>query len=502
MSTFRILRNVVSSYARVGVSSLISFILTPVLFHYLQPQNYALLALSIAIVSVLYALDLGLGTALIRYVSDLAERGLDAEVRRLASSVFYLLLGVGIIVAAGVVALSPFLADFFHARDTASASGRAVIAVLGATAAFELPASGLRGFLEGCQDFHLSNAVQIAAQLLQAGATLLFWFLGLGLVPIAMLYPAAGLVRLLGMLVMGRWAKVPFWPRPTEFSLPSLRKIKSFALLSFVEDGFTYLFSLSDNFLAARWLPLPQLAILAVASRFPEGLSSLARQTLSVGFPVVSSAAARKDFPAMERFLFVTTRNLLASALPLGIALFAWADVVLRLWVGPEVLSAVWVFRIFLVFAVFVAFQDVPLTLLYGTGKIAFSASVSVALLASAVLVGSWACLRWGLSGLAIVFAALQATATVLYCWRAAAEARVGIQRWLKNSFRSPLLAGLPALAWFFVSYQHFPHTLLGLGVSVLLGLLIYYLLFIALVTGLRSQPWQDRLKKLLWEMD
>lgn len=502
MRLFHLLRNVSSNYALVVVNGLAGLVLTPALLHYLHPVNFSILAFALAIAGILEGLDLGMAGALIRFVSNLVTRGLYLDLKRLVSTVFYLLLGIGLFGSAILVILSPPLANFFHVRGDVSSPGWLALALVGAGVVFHLPTAALRGHLEGCQNFHLANAVDIVTVILRAALTLIFLHSGLGLIAVAALFPAFGFLRLAGMLATARQAAPSFHPSLANMDLKNLREIWQFASIAFVEDSVGRLASQADTFLAARLLPLPELAILVVARRIPMMLAKFAQQTLVVAYPLVSAAAARGDRQAMQRFMLVSTRTLLAFTIPLAAGLYVWGADILRLWVGPEVLSGVPVFRWFLVLAVFGSLFGGPLTLLYGLGKIQFSAGLSLGMLMADIGWGAWACSRGGILGLAIVFAAIQSAGTLLLFWQTFELTELEPGRWFKKAVAPVLLAVSPAIVWIFISRRIFPHTLVGLIASGTVGLIIFLGLFARLVTGHESQTWRGRVRRLLIEIE
>ncbi len=501
MSLYRIGRNILSNYALLAVAGLINFILTPLLFRHLQPQSYALLMLATAIAGLLESLNLGLASTLVRSVSELATLDQNKDLKRLVSSAFYLLAGVGIVGAIALAALSPALTNFFSIQGELARSGQVAIGLFGLSAAFQLPTSALRALLHGQQDFHLANAVDICGHLMLAAGTLLLIQAGAGLLPIVTLFPATAFLRLVGMLLASRWTRVPFWPSWTAWDAAMLRKIRNFANLAFLDDTVTRLYTQADSFLAAKLLPLPELAVLAVARRIPGALTRLAQQALWVAYPIVSSAAAREDRKAIERFTLISIRNLLAVSLPLSIAMFVWAGVILRLWVGEGVLSGVPVFRAFLLFAVFASLQESPLTVLYGLGRIRFSAGVSVAMLASSIGFGAAASRHYGLLGLAVAFAGVQTVGTLLRLWQALRLTQLDARRWLKKAVAPVVVAALPGGAWFLVAYKLVPHSLMGLALSAVAGLALFLAVFTRLATGSKPQTWQSRIRTLLREI-
>jgi O-antigen/teichoic acid export membrane protein len=498
----RAIRNVLSNYVLVGVSGLIGLILTPLLFHYLHPENFGVLAFALSLAALLESADMGMSSALIRSVSGLAANGSHEELRRLASSVFLVLAGVGVAMAVLVGLLSQFAAGFFHIRVSSGASGQFVIVLIGLSLLFQMPGVALRGYMQGCHDFHLANAVDISGHVLRAIATITLLELGYGLLAIATIFPLVAMLRLVGLMLMARHASIPFRPRMSDFSVASLKGVRTFAALCFVEDTGNSLFLQSDTFLVARLLSLPELAILVIARRFPRVISRLAQVTLAVAYPMMSSAAARQDQEAVRKFMVVSSRNTLAVTIALCTTLYVWAGTVLRIWIGPEVLSGTSVFRVFLVFAVFASLQETPLTLLYGMGRIGFSVGISLAMLLGVVLLAPMVCTKGGLLGLALALASVQALATMLFFWRALKVAVIPIVWWARKSFAAVIGSEVPSLISLVVTYRLLPHSVAGVCFSCAISLVLFLVTFALILTGIGPRPWRSRVKVLLTGTD
>lgn len=498
----RALRNVVSNYASVSVTGLVGLILTPLLFHFLHPINYAVLAFAISLEMLLETVDLGLSSALIRFVSALAARGLFDDLRRLSSSIFFTLAVLGIAMAGLACLISGLAATFFHVHDSGGVHGDLVIALVSLSLLFQLPGAALRGYLRGCEDFHLDNAVEITTQILRAVATIALLETGYGLVAVAAIFPSISLFRLLALAVISRHGSIPFRPRVAEFSLASLKKIRGFAALCFVEDVVTPLFSQSDTFLTAKFLSLPLLAILSVARRIPSVVQRLAEASLTVGYPMVSSAAAREDRQALRKFALLSARNTLALTVPFCTALYVWAEPILRIWVGPEVLSGVSVFRTLLAFAIFASLKESPLAMLYGMGRIGFSAALYLGMLVGVVLLGPIVCLKGSLIGFVLLYAGIQGLGTILLIGRTLRIASVPAGWWAKKTFFPVIISEVPALVWLVFSFHALPHSLVGLIVGCVVALGIFLIVYTLVLTGTSPQTWQERMKTLLAGID
>lgn len=502
MSDFHPLRNILSNQVRFVLTGLIGFVLTPILFHSLQPENYAILVFTLSTVGVLECLDLGLFSTLIRSTGALVAQGKHLELKRLASSTFWLLAGLGTASALALWLLSPFLTRFFRVADAGIASGQLALTLVGVSLAFQLPATALRGYLDGCQDFLRANVVDVVTHVLRAAFIIVLLWKGHGLLAVATAFPIAALLRLSGMLFLARRTAIPFCPRWAEANFQSLEKVSQFASLTFLIQITYWCFSQLDIFLAARILSLPSLAILAISRRFPTALVEIGYLALVVTYPLLTSAAARNDRQTMQKFLFLATRNLLAFAIPLAAALYVWTDVVLLYWIGPEALAGVPVFRAFLFFAIFAGLRGVPANFLYGVGKIRFHAVLSVIVLGLGLGVGAQACMRGGLVGLAVVFVIIQAVETSLLYRQALQLASVDFRLWVQKAVLPVLWAMLPAGVWLGISYQVLPHNLSSLAASVVPGLLLFGVVFTRLVAGPGKQPLRVYARKLLTEID
>lgn len=502
MPSLYLVRNIFSNYALLIVSGLLGLFLTPLLFHFLQPNNYAVYVFALTMVTVLGNLDLGLFSTLIRFVSDLAARGLSTELKRLASTAFYFLAALGAFLSLLLLMLCQPLSSFFRLDGNNAAPGYLVIALSGLTLLFELPSTALRAFLEGCQDFHLANAVDILVPLLRAVLMVILLLSGFGLLAIAALFPTTALVRLVGMLVAARHATIPFQPSLGEVEWASLRRTREFASLAFFADTFVRWFLQLDKFLAARLLSLSDLAILSISRRIPFALKDVYLPTFSVTYPLVSSAAARQDERLIQKFLILTTRNLLAVALPFALALLFWAEVILRLWIGEEVLTGVPIFRVLVPFAVLAALQEAPLTLLYGVGKIRFNTALSGVLLVAGVVAGAWACAWWGLLGLAVAYTSVQGVGTLLLYRHVLPLVQVRTRQWFRKAVAPPLWAALPTAAWLSFSYWLVPRNVVGLAISIIPSFLLFFGLFVRLVVGPEKPNWNLYTRRLLTEID
>ena len=502
MQVRKLLTNVFSNYANVAVGGITGLVLTPVLFRYLQPNNYGLLAFALTANAALEAIDLGMASSLTRYVSVYSAQGRTEELRGLVSSAFFLLLGIGITGTVVLVACSPLVARSFHLRTDVSGDAPLVIALIGLSVSVQLPSAALAAHLMGCQDFVYRNATEIFAHLVRFALTIILITTAHGLIVIALVYPFVSLLRFLGLLVAVSRCSSPIVPQLSSIDIRRLHEISRFASLSFIEDTATRYYFLADSLLAARFLALSDLAVLTVCRRLPTGLTNLAQQPLWVAYPLVSSAWSRGDQKALQKYVLVTTRILLACVIPPSAAMFIWAEPILRYWIGPSILTEIPVFRAVVVFGLFASIESGPLTLLYGVGRIGFSTALILILLAALAVAGRWVIPQWGLFGLAALFAGLYGVGGCLLFARAIRLADLRLNHWFIKGVLPALIPSAIAAGWFCIGYMLLGPSLIGLITSVITYVIILYYYIVVTTRAGGTRSLRHRIKYLFMGID
>lgn len=505
MFVSKLLRNLSSNFATAACSALVSLCLTPLLFNYLHASRFGVLVFATAAEALLETVDFGLMSAMIRFVSVMKERQEIASLRALVSTLFFVGLVMGAAWAALLAGGSSLVVSLFALRvpDMDKQAVAMVVAVIGVTCLTELPATVLRGYLQGIQDFHLSNAVEVFSILARATWMLAAMHAGYGLIGIAAAFPVASVLRLCGMLMVARWSTVPFAPRLSLCSRERLGELKRFAVWTFADENVRLWFAQADVFVATRVLPVAEVGLLSIGRRFPAFIQRCTNEAAVVGYPIASGAAARgaEANGALQRFAIVTARNTAAFFVPVGAVLIVWAGDILRLWIGPAAVPAAPVLQIFVFFALLAGLTDHVTVLLYATDQASRAAVIAAGQLVGGVVLAFWAAVHFGIKGVAAALVLAEAVAAVLLLRLVLKKIHLPIQRFLRTALLPVVLAGLPVVAAVPLTYYVLPHNLLGLTLSSVAALLLFLFFLGLAVTGRASQPIRSRLRHLLVEV-
>ena len=94
------------NWVATGVGMLVPFFLTPVVVRHLGPAAYGVWILAAATVSYLNLLDLGMRSAVIRFVSKAWAQGAIEEMRAVVAAALWFRLLIAVVVALGSVVLA------------------------------------------------------------------------------------------------------------------------------------------------------------------------------------------------------------------------------------------------------------------------------------------------------------------------------------------------------------------------------------------------------------
>jgi O-antigen/teichoic acid export membrane protein len=496
-TTRRVLSNISLNFVALATSAVLSFWATPVLFIRLGQLQYAVLVFAIATVTIIEAVDFGVMTTVVRFTAEYHESGEHIALRRLATTAFYLSIAAGIIFAAALWVVAAPVLKFFHLAE----GHRAITAfrLICSALAFEFPGILLRSVLDGLQNFGRAAMIETAYQTVRTVGSVALLYSGFGLVAVSGIFLLSSAIYLAGMLAMSIRA-IPGLGvgHPGDIRVSSLRPLRRFSLGVFVEESMRRLFLTSDIYVAARMLAAPEVALLAITRRIPWALQRFAQQGIVVGFPIATAAASQGDSERLRRYLLVTTRNVLAIALPAGIAIGIWADVLLRIWVGPEVVNGSPILRMFLVLSVFAAVQQMAVDFLMAAGKVCTTAVISGLMVGCTFTAVAYWTRAGNLLALATGLTLVQAAAAMALLRIAQRQAGLTTKNLLRSAVMPPVIAALVfGVVTFSPRLWGYSQPLVAL-LSVFLASCTFLVVYTRFAPGIEGVPLKNRLQHMV----
>jgi len=445
VSLRHILRNLFSSWAGYGVTLLVGFLLAPMIVHRLGNSGYGVWTLIVSLTGYCGLLDLGLRSALMRFVSRGMGQKDPARVNVTLSSAMALLGTAGVLAFVVTVAIHGSFARFNVDADLGPAA-RTALLICGLNISLVLPLTVFSVVLPSLERYDVTNAITICTALLRAALVVTVLKLGFGIVALSMITLAVTGVEYGAHAILAR----KFFPQlrlsVAAISASTCRELFSFGLFRFIWIVANQLIFYTDSVVIGLYLNVGAITGYAIAAslvNYGRNIVSLATNTL---LPATNRLDDRKDIEGLRALHILGTRMGSFIGLALCTGYIAFGDMFIRLWMGDKYASSAVILRV-LVLPQFASMSQYMSTLvLVGTGRHRFMAFLAITEAILNVFLSILLIPTMGVLGVAWGTAIPHAITAGLVIPYAATRA-VGMppRQLLTQAYVGPLLCTLPA---------------------------------------------------------
>jgi len=330
----RVARNTLSNYAATAAVLGVGFVITPLILNLLGPAQYGLWVLVSSVTAYGTLLNMGIGTALVKYVAELNIRGQAAQAQPLIATALWMFIAVGAGILGLTLALALVFPFVFHVEPRDLGSVRLLVIVSGLAVASSVTMGVPVGVLQGLQRFERVNLLSTLNLLLSSLAGLAVLGLGGGVTGFA----AAGIPITLAMQALGHALirrTAPDYAITWHGTKRDLaRKILGYSWSMLLLDTTERIKLKSDEVVVGALMPMASVTPYYLARRLAEIPKMLTLQFQKVLMPLASELNASDD-PARVKSVFLTgTRLTLAIFCATGVTIACLAQPALTLWVG------------------------------------------------------------------------------------------------------------------------------------------------------------------------
>lgn len=329
-----------------------TFFLTPLIISGLGTIGYGIWSMIVTITGYYGLVDLGIGVATTKFLSQHVEGQNRDKVCRILNSSgrTYLWLALLIqIVASSVGACVPWFVDL---QEVTHVHFFIIASLLGANAACLLLGTIFRSYLRAFGAFSWINLLGIATQVTTAVG--IGWVVthSASIVRMAIVLLSVGIMRLLLVSLVSTFAFQFPW-RETLLQKPSSRK----ELLRFgslvIAARVVHKLSQKIGTLGAIWIGGPAMvAYYSIAETFCEKAVATTVPVRQMIVPTSSALSETKNSDARQRFLVLAPRVFFAMGLGLSVIIAAYGEMFLSLWVGAEFTTRCWPILVVLLLAI------------------------------------------------------------------------------------------------------------------------------------------------------
>lgn len=338
----KLLLNSLSGTSLYFINIVVAFIMSPIIIRALGNRDYGLWELVLSVIGYMGLMDLGIGPALVRFVSIADGRKDLDDLQQTISTAFVFFVSIGTFVLLLFICLgySPQIIAGSEIRDIANL--KTVFLLLGMNAILLFPLQVFIATLMGVQKHYFINCTRGVLAVIRAVLTyyLLQQYPGKGLVIIALLEPAFTFLQVtffVGAVIFDK--QIPNIV-PSAVTWRKLKELFTFGAKSATMLVASRLQNQSVPLIIGNVIGLGYIVYFVMPNRlvdYGKGLSQ------AVGFPLApyfGAAIGRGDNEQLMRSWLNSTLALLIVSMVMPIIIIFYGETFLRLWIGQEYAQA------------------------------------------------------------------------------------------------------------------------------------------------------------------
>lgn len=334
--TRRLAINVVMNWAATAVNMVVPFFLTPFVVRHLGSVGYGVWILAVSTVGYLNLLDMGLRSAVIRFVSKAQAKGAMHD----ASAAIHAALWFRLIIAAGVSLVSFLLAaavpHFFRIPADLMRAAQITTLLCALGVAVTLVAGVFGAVLAAINRFDLLSYITMGQTLTRACGVLLLLRSGRGLVSLAA-WELTVLALIAAVTTVAALVKFPHSRvRPGKPDMSVLRMIWSYSFTTFIFMIAVQIITNTDNLVVGACLSVSVVTFYAIGGSLTNYACQVSGALSGTFVPMASNLEASGRFERLQTMLIRGSQATLGLALPISAGLFFRGGTFIRLWMGPQ----------------------------------------------------------------------------------------------------------------------------------------------------------------------
>lgn len=391
--------------------------LIPYIVRGLGPSRFGMLGIIWVIFGYFSLIDLGLGRATTKFLSEWLAKGQTSLVSEMvwSSIVLQIMLGV---VGGGIIAiLTPVLVErVLKTPVSLVGEGRMAFYILSAALPSILAMNGLRSVLEGCQRFDITNLLRVPSSILA---------FVIPAVAIAMGLRLPGVVLWMGISRVGfTFAHGFFCVRalPCMKTRPQFRSRVIFPLLSFggwvtVSNAINPILLSLDRFLIGSMISVAVVGYYTAPFEAVTKLWMIPASLMTTAYPACSALGAER-IGDLQTLYSRSIKYIFCTLAPVALILVLFARPIIGVWLGPGFVDKSAVPLQLLAVGVFVnCFAHVPYSFLQALGRPDTAAKLFLCELVPYGLLLWWMIGRHGIAGAAGAWSLRAAIEALLLLW-------------------------------------------------------------------------------------
>lgn len=394
--------NALSNWATLGVNIAVGFFLTPFIIHYLGKTGFGIWTLVGSFIGYYGLLDLGVGSAIIRYIARYTAQKEDRSLNEVASTALAMFCVTGILAIAVSFSTAGVIADFFNVEPQQRQAFIRLVWIIGITTGISFPGNVFGAIVTAREHFVANNIITIARALLRAGLTVLFINMGWGLLGVGLAPLAATAIAIISSFFLFEHYASDVHLRFTFTNKRTLKMLLVFGGLTTVIMVSDIMRINLDRCVIGKMVGMSDVGVYAIAALIIRYMTQLIATGMGVLTPRFAALDGANEHAKLQG-LFL--RSLSVSALlAFGASMLAiiFGGRFITWWVGKEFAGAIPVLWIIATAYAFALSQNPAIGLMYALKKHHYYAIATVIEAVANVVLSILLAPKYGIVGVAL----------------------------------------------------------------------------------------------------
>ena len=342
MNSIQVYKNIIANYAGALVTTIISFLLTPVYIRYLGVGSYGIIGFFVSIQALFSFLDMGIGVAVNREMArHYHDKTQNVYLRTLTHSLQVVYWGIGLVIGLILFGASPYLAKgWFAGSEMTVQTVTNVFIILAITLAVRWPYGLYSSGLRGMQRQVTLNIFEIFWNLTKSiGSWLVLKYISPTLIAFLWYQFLITLLQTSGIFFL-LWKYLPARGGILKFDTRVLKNIGRYAAGMGIGTIMASIVAQMDKIIVSKMVSDTEFGYYSIANNIAMLVFSISLPIYMAIFPHFTREVQAGNNDKLTADFHYYSRLLSALLLPFGLVIICNAKIVLLLWMKNEVIAS------------------------------------------------------------------------------------------------------------------------------------------------------------------
>lgn len=465
--------NNISNAVNVITLAFLSYLMTPFYLKNLGTLLFGIWNIVQSIVTFASMMDLGVQSAVQKYVAEyLGKKNLDEIYKTVSSALLYYVLTTFFVGIITICFLWNHLAFFNISLDHISVT-RTILILMIIDLMIVLPGSVWCSVITGAYLFYVVNIIVVIFNIIKAIAIYFFLVQGFGIISMAVITLSGDFFQFGLLFGLVQWKYELFSLTKIKISWANFRLILTFGIKTFLIILSSTIKLRSDALLIGHFFNPAGVPAYVISANLVYYARQLLLSITQTFIPLFSTLNAGKQDRQIQEIIFLYTRYTCLCIFPVVAILFVYGKPFMRIWLGEEISQNSGTIIAILSLSVFILSLN-PLGPLYLIATEKQQVIVTAGFLSMILFVGLGIVFIkiFGTIGIALAFLLAETSQTLLIFRKTKVAVNLSLAEFFRQSLIKPLIVMLIILFVFQIEKMLFyPWRLWVLSIEIGLGL-------------------------------